>query len=439
MMPRSQTPTMDGRGRAATGLGTTTPGAPLPAVLLALIVALPSWASAQQVEPESSEQRGFIGFGLRPTVSCQWSSSGSGARARTPDSSACERAVLCETIVVDGPADRAGIRPGDVLLEIEGRPVLTEDGRLDLPVYPPGEPIVLTVRRDGERRRFEVVPEERPDRPSVMPVKALRQEVALTAPSPEAPEAAERPPSSWVVRLAPVASAPLPPTVQVRSGEGGTFVLQAPSGETLDSLLVRARAGSVSTWPGTEAFVTSKSWRAYDSALAEIRPVLDSLRRVQAGELREMITSARDARREQIERHEAQVRELRERQQEVARRAREIQESVQEQVSETMAATEVTRASQMVRLAGGEFLTLSPELAASFEGVDGGLLVTRVLEGFPADELGLKAGDVVVRAGGEAVAGAADLRRALYQLARDGSVEITWVRKGSTLSGTLRK
>lgn len=419
-------------------------GGTLPAAFLALALALPSGATAQQAGTQDAQPRGFIGVGLRPTVTCQGSSSGS--EARTLDSSTCERAVLCQTVVVDGPADRAGVRPGDVLLEIDGRSVLTGEGSLDLPAYRSGEPVVLTVRREGERRRFEVVPRERPERPSVMPVKVLRRTVSVTASPPRPAEVAEPTARPWVVRLAPVAAAPLPPTVQVRSDEGRTIVVQAPSGETLDSLAVEARSGSLSAWPGAQAFVTAKTRKAYDSALAEIRPVLDSLRRVQAEELRQMIAATSEARRaeledqrEQAERHEQQVRELRERQREVARRAREVREAMRNRIAEAMAAAEVTEASRIVRLAGAEFLTLSPELAETFQGVDGGLLVTRVLEGFPADELGLRAGDVVVEAAGEPVGSTADLRRALFQLAREGSVDVAWVRKGSTMTGTLRK
>lgn len=415
-------------------------GAASLATLLALVLALPAPAGAQErtagVEPEV---RGWIGIGLRSTVTCEAGAPGEWPR----DGSDCERAVLCETVVVDGPADRAGVQPGDVLLEIDGRPVLDQRGKFDLPAFAPGETITLTLRRDGRRTQVQVEPAERPERPEVRPVKVLR-EGAFEWPSPPgAPESNRAGEKEYVVRLAPVASAPQPPTVHVRSGEGGSYVVQGISGEDMDSIMAAARAGTVSGWPGAEAFVSSKARRAYDSALAEIRPVLDSLRKVQAGQLREMVEATQEAQRaavrderERVAQLREQVGQLRDRQREVAEEAREIREAA-EGIAEMRAAREVTGASRIVRLAGGEFLTLSPGLAESFEGVDGGLLVTRVLAGFPAEQLGLREGDVVVEAGGETVTAPADFRRALFQLAREGSLEVTWVRKGTTMSGTL--
>lgn len=412
------------------------------ATLLALVLSLPAPAGAQErTAGVEAAARGWIGIGLRSTVTC-----GAGASSERPRNiSDCERAVLIRTVVVDGPADQAEVQPGDVLLEIDGRPVLDQRGRLDLPAFAPGEATTLTLRRDGRRTQVQVEPDERSERPEVRPVKVLR-EGAFEWPSPlEPPDADRAVEQPYVVQLAPVASAPRPPTVHVRSGEGGSFVVQEIAGEDLDSIVAAARSATVSGWPGAEAFVSSKARRAYDSALAEIRPVLDSLRKVQAGQLREMVEASREAQRaavederERVARLQEQVGELRDRQREVAEEAREIREAA-EGVFELRTAREVTGTSRIVRLAGGEFLTLSPGLAESFEGVDGGLLVTRVLEGFPAEQLGLREGDVVVEAGGETVDAPADFRRALFQLAREGSLEVTWVRKGTTMSGTLRR
>lgn len=412
------------------------------ATLLALVLALPASAVAQErTAGVEAEARGWIGIGLRSTVTCEASAPGE----RPRDGSDCERAVLCETVVVDGPADRAGVQPGDVFLEIDGRRVLDQGGEFDLPAFAPGETITLTLRREGRRTQVEVEPAERPERPEVRPVKVLREGASEWPPRPESPDPDQAGENPYVVRLAPVASAPPSPTVHVRSGEGGSYVVQGVSGEDMDSIMAAARAGTVSGWPGAEAFVSSRARRAYDSALAEIRPVLDSLRKVQAGQLREMVEATREAQRaavrderERVAEFREQLGELRDRQREVAEEAREIREAA-EGVSEMRAAREVTGASRIVRLAGGEFLTLSPGLAESFESVDGGLLVTRVLEGFPAEQLGLREGDVVVAAGGETVSAPADFRRALFQLAREGSLEVTWVRKGTTMSGTLRR
>lgn len=68
-------------------------------------------------------------------------------------------------VVVDltdaGPAMRAGVRPGDVVLQVDGQPV---DGRapdqvLDLLRGRAGAAVILRVRRDGEVRQFSITRE----------------------------------------------------------------------------------------------------------------------------------------------------------------------------------------------------------------------------------------------------------------------------------------
>jgi len=53
-----------------------------------------------------------------------------------------------------GPAEKAGIRPGDVILAIDGRPVTQPDELIvAIRAHAPGDVVTLTLRdgEDGER------------------------------------------------------------------------------------------------------------------------------------------------------------------------------------------------------------------------------------------------------------------------------------------------
>jgi len=64
-------------------------------------------------------------------------------------------------VTPDGPADRAGIRPGDVILEIDGRPVSMSDELIvAIRALQPGDAVTLRVRSDGDERDVRVVLQE---------------------------------------------------------------------------------------------------------------------------------------------------------------------------------------------------------------------------------------------------------------------------------------
>ena len=61
----------------------------------------------------------------------------------------------------DGPADRAGIVPGDVILAIDGRPVTAADELIvAIRARAPGDAISLMVRSEGQVREIRVVLDE---------------------------------------------------------------------------------------------------------------------------------------------------------------------------------------------------------------------------------------------------------------------------------------
>ncbi|WP_456844122.1 S1C family serine protease [Cellulomonas sp. P5_C6] len=66
-------------------------------------------------------------------------------------------------ITADGPADRAGIHPGDVILAIDGRPVTDPDELIvAIRARTPGETIVLHVRSGSSERDVRVKLDESP-------------------------------------------------------------------------------------------------------------------------------------------------------------------------------------------------------------------------------------------------------------------------------------
>ncbi|HEX7255556.1 MAG TPA: PDZ domain-containing protein, partial [Gaiellaceae bacterium] len=65
--------------------------------------------------------------------------------------------VLVEQVVRRGPADQAGIEPGDVIVRIDDRDIETiEDVFAELREHDPSETVEVRVKRGGEDRTVEV-------------------------------------------------------------------------------------------------------------------------------------------------------------------------------------------------------------------------------------------------------------------------------------------
>jgi serine protease Do len=73
-----------------------------------------------------------------------------------------DHGVIISDVHKDGPADKAGVKPDDVILGIDGKPLKDGDdlmGRVaDMPV---GTPCTLTVDRDGKKMEFKLVVQDR--------------------------------------------------------------------------------------------------------------------------------------------------------------------------------------------------------------------------------------------------------------------------------------
>ncbi len=78
-----------------------------------------------------------------------------GAQVRTPRSSA---GAKVEELTKGGPAQKAGLKPGDVIVKIDGRPVSdTVELIVAIRTHVAGDSVTLTVERDGKTTEIEVV------------------------------------------------------------------------------------------------------------------------------------------------------------------------------------------------------------------------------------------------------------------------------------------
>jgi C-terminal processing protease CtpA/Prc len=82
--------------------------------------------------------------------------------------------------------------------------------------------------------------------------------------------------------------------------------------------------------------------------------------------------------------------------------------------------------------AGAQFTTLNPDLGEFF-GVERGILVLNIGRGTPAEESGLRPGDVIVSAGGRAITSAAALSEVLSRAERQLSLQVVRKRRGMDL------
>jgi membrane-associated protease RseP (regulator of RpoE activity) len=363
---------------------------PVVGLLAALLVAVPGGLSAQgTARPDSAPA--WIGVGVAGRSTCD---DGRGRPDRT--ASDCRTSFIAETVVLGSPADSAGIEPGDTLLTISGQALGTAAGERALSDLRIGRAVEVRVGRDGGEKTLRVVPRPRPPGTPVVRVRVAGVDA-------EGPGVVR-------VRLTPVAvrpeaalrSAPMPPVpgaLPAGAATSSTYTLTLPARRAPDGSRTLFRI---------DMNGRPMVWRSLDGAAPDsMSPELTALRDSVLAEARARLDSLREVFRSHVW---------------VTMRSQEAYGA----------------AGGTARLAGAEFRALSPELAGYFRGASHGLLVLRVLPGTPAGSLGLRPGDVVVRAAGESVRDALDLRSALVEVAPSDSVAIVWVRKGHTMKGVLR-
>ena len=93
-----------------------------------------------------------------------------GINVRRADAATLERlnvpgATVITGVAADSPAMAADLRPGDILLKVEGKPVVGRGPLLAMVVVAPvGKPLTLTIERDRKARDVKVTPRSQPDR-----------------------------------------------------------------------------------------------------------------------------------------------------------------------------------------------------------------------------------------------------------------------------------
>jgi serine protease Do len=75
------------------------------------------------------------------------------------------KGALVPEIMLNSPADKAGIQPGDIIVELDGQTVeKTSDLQKKIAAKEPGTKVEVVVIRDGKRKTLKATLERRPDR-----------------------------------------------------------------------------------------------------------------------------------------------------------------------------------------------------------------------------------------------------------------------------------
>jgi membrane-associated protease RseP (regulator of RpoE activity) len=338
----------------------------------------------------------------------------------------CDEPPVVTSVVVNGPADAAGVRARDTLLSVNGLDVTRTEGRAKLLALEAGVPVELQVGREGGRTTIEVTPELRPAEPYV----EVRTFFGSSEDLPDGARSRVR-----VVRIPSVRTRL--DEVEVRldsmqaSGNDFVFFHQDSAGhfnievgdEKAQVLLERLREDEswpdrtrVSVWENED--LARRLAVVRDSSFEYARVRLDSLVRLR-GEFEALngdslgfsfrVYSGADPDGEWS----------------YHVRPRPVPSQLR------------TLLLSDRRVGGAEFRPLSGDLAEYFDGADEGLLVLRVLRDTPAERMGLKDGDVVVEVDGNKCSSIMVLRDAIAGAGPGGGVEVKWIRKGQAHVGSL--
>jgi putative serine protease PepD len=113
---------------------------------------------ANRIIATGKAQNAYVGVSLDPTVS------GGAAISKSPTTGAsgCRQSA----VVPGGPAAKAGLKPGDLITAVNGKPVHSVDQFVGtIATYAPGHTVTLTVKRDGQTKQIKVTLGAQPKSP----------------------------------------------------------------------------------------------------------------------------------------------------------------------------------------------------------------------------------------------------------------------------------
>ena len=113
---------------------------------------------ANRIIATGKAQNAYVGVSLDPSVS------GGAAISKSPSTAAngCQQSA----VVPGGPADKAGLKPGDLITAVNGKRVHSVDQFVGtVATYVPGDTVTLTVKRDGQTKQVKVTLGAQPKNP----------------------------------------------------------------------------------------------------------------------------------------------------------------------------------------------------------------------------------------------------------------------------------
>lgn len=428
-------------------------------LLLSLTLGLPGQGGAQEVITVQSN-RGWIGITF--------------TYATATISGEEQTVVVIEDVAEGSPAEEAGIRVGDTVSHLDGQPisqrVFSSLGTLEV-----GDLVRMTIRREG--RPVEVLVEAGPREPMGWVITPNSGEMVIHLDSIRGAILENL--DSLRLNITRVGTDSLgqfsisileAPPRRGEEKEPGNVVFRFPESASPD-----ARRNFVfqefNPVPFGTFFTESEQTDSLKTELQRLRRALTEVRRAELSRMRELQGGTRQPV-EELARTDERIRELRSREeallQEQASATRALQRMTEEMMRLRLAQVQEEQAEALARfqeaqaehqeqwrmeersireqyerhrptslitigrtfVAGAQLTPLNPSLAEYFK-VEEGILVTEVLEGTPADEAGMQAGDVIIRVGGETITSLEDLRFAVGYL--DHPLRVRVIRKSQPL------